>query len=169
MGFKKAKQLISGHIYDQLVITADKLIDHAIANYRSPIGPFTGNTITSYACGLYVDGVLTDIRLGGEKMRAPVHVKIQKGEILTLEEPYSGGKRTISGKADIVLGDEGMESSINFLTHYYKPQVRKGYEIVMCTGTEYSVYQENVWKSNFLTDTYKAASTGAFIKFKPLP
>lgn len=165
-GFKKAKQLISGHIYDQLSISAETLIDHAIANYSSRIGPFTGNTITSYACGLYVDGVLSDIKLVGNKMKKPVHIKIKNGEALFLDNPYSGKPRRITGMADIVLGDEGAQSSINFLSNYYKPKTKKGYELVMCTGTEYSVYQENVWKANILTNTYKSANN--IIKFKPL-
>lgn len=165
-GFKTAKQLINGHIYDQLSISAEALIDHAIANYSSRIGPFTGNTITSYACGLYVDGVLSDIKLVGGKLKNPVHVKIKNGEVLFLDNPYSGKPRRITGMADIVLGDDGMNSSINFLSNHYNPKTRKGFELVMCTGTEYSVYQENVWKANFLTNTYKSAKN--IVKFKPL-
>ena len=86
-----------------------------------------------------------------------------------LANPYSGHPRRIRGMAEIVLGDEGLESSINFLSNYYTPKIKKGIEIVMCTGTEYSVYQEKVWKANFLTDTYIKAKKEKLNSFKPLP
>lgn len=168
-GFKKAKELIFGHLYDQSAAFSDKLISHAIDSYRSVIGPFTGNTITSYACGLYVDGVLTDIRASSRSMKSSVHIKIKAGESLFLDNPYSGKPRRIAGMAEIVLGDDGLESSINFLSNHYTPKIQKGIEIVMCTGTEYSVYQENVWKANFLTNTYLEAKKDKLNSFKPLP
>ena len=168
-GFKKAKEVIFGHLFDQSIAFSDILISHAIDSYRSKIGPFTGNTITSYACGLYMDGVLTDIKVSSRSMKDPVHIKIKKGESLFLANPYSGHPRRIRGMAEIVLGDEGLESSINFLSNYYTPKIKKGIEIVMSTGTEYSVYQEKVWKANFLTDTYIKAKKEKLNSFKPLP
>lgn len=169
-GFKKAKQIISGHIFDCVQVMADRMIDDAISSYRSKEGPFTGNAITSYACGLYIDGVLSDIRLVGDKLSPPVHIKVQEGETLYLERPYSGKPRTITGMVDLVLDKYGgEEGSITFLTKYYQPKVKKGFELVMCTGAEYSVYQEKVWSANFLTDTYIKAQRGKFKSFKPLP
>ena len=51
-GMKKAKELVSGYIFDVLTKCCEDLIHDALDN-KSGFRNLTGNTITSYACGLF--------------------------------------------------------------------------------------------------------------------
>ena len=53
-GFKKAKEIIFGHLYDQCIRLCDALVVDAVQ--KRTFQSFTGNTITRFACGSYVDG-----------------------------------------------------------------------------------------------------------------
>lgn len=166
-GFKKAKQIISGHIYDQLIKFCNGLVIDAIA--KSNFQSFTGNTITSFACGIYVDGVLEYMVASGEDMNAPVHAKVQYGETVYLANPYEGKPRSTKGKVDIVYNISGMETSFKILQGF-SPNV-KGFSVIMTTGTEYSTYLENVYHLNVLSDTGKENNIKQLLysSFKPLP
>lgn len=53
---KVMQNIVSGHIYDMLAKVCDDLLADAVVSKE--FQGFTGNTQTSYACGLYIDGVL---------------------------------------------------------------------------------------------------------------
>ena len=165
-GFKKMKQIISGHIYDCLIKFCDDLVADALS--KRGFQSFTGNTITSFACGIYIDGSLSYMVASGETMQAPVHAKVQKGELVFLNNPYEGKPRGVRGKVDIVHDKTGMETSFSILSSM-KPS-QGGFSVIMTTGTEYSEYLENVYNLNVLSDTAKESNIKKMIysSFKPL-
>ena len=166
-GFKKAKQIIFGHLYGQSIKLCDALVNDAL-NKRE-FQSFTGNTITSFACGIYIDGTLNYMVASGENMKAPVHAKVQKGELVFLQNPYEGGERAVRGRVDIVYDMTGMETSFRILQSFNIKS--KGISIVMTTGTEYSQYLESVHNLNVLSDTAEKSNVKRLLyaSFKPLP
>lgn len=166
-GFKKAKQIIYGHLFAQCVKLCNELVNDAV-NKRE-FQSFTGNTITSFACGIYEDGKLKHLVASGENMQAPVHAKVQKGELVYLTNPYEGVPRGTIGKVDIVYNMSGMETSYRILEGI--PVQNKGLSIVMTTGTEYSTYLESAYHLNVLSDTAKDSNVKRlfYSSFKPLP
>lgn len=165
-GFKKAKEIIFGYLYDQCVSFCDTLVNDAIQ--KKEFQSFTGNTVTSFACGIYIDGSLNYMVASGEKMASPVHAKIQNGQTVYLKNPYEGKPRSVKGKVNIVYDDGGMESSFKILQNL---KTGKGLSIIMTTGAEYSTYLENVYKLNVLSDTAKESNIKNLLykSFKPLP
>lgn len=157
---------MGGYVFDRLAEACERLTDDAVRNYRSPVGAFTGNTVTSYACGLYVDWALSYYYSNGGKMKDPVRVKLAKGETAFLNPDYEGRKRRFTGRTDTDKGF-GEEFSFRFLSQY-RPRVRKGFELVVCSGTEYSSYIESVWHGNVLTGTFDRASQILAKNFKPM-
>lgn len=166
-GFKKAKQIIFGHLYDQCIRLCDSLVRDALT--KREFLSFTGNTITSFACGIYVDGSINYMVASGENMQAPVHAKVQNGQTVFLKNPYEGGPRSTTGKVDIVYDLTGMKTSYRILQGL-SPKTR-GLSIVMTTGTEYSTYLESVHHLNVLSDTAKGNNVKnlLYASFKPLP
>ena len=165
-GFKKAKEIIFGHLFDQCVRLCDALVNDAVQ--KKEFQSFTGNTVTSFACGIYIDGVLNYMVASGENMAAPVHAKVQKGEYVYLKNPYEGKPRGVKGKVDIVYDDNGMDSSFRILQRL---KANKGLSIIMTTGTEYSIYLESVYHLNVLSDKSKESNVKRLLynSFKPLP
>ena len=166
-GFKKAKQVIFAHLYGQCIRLCDSLVSDALS--KREFQSFTGNTITSFACGIYIDGVLNHVVASGENMSAPVHAKIQKGETVYLSNPYEGRARKVTGRVDIAYDMSGMETSIRILQGFSSNA--KGLSIIMTTGTEYSTYLESVHNLNVLSDTSKEGNVKNLLyrSFKPLP
>lgn len=166
-GFKKAKQLIFGHLYNQCISLCDNLVNDALT--KREFLSFTGNTITSFACGIYIDGQLNYMVASGDNLSAPVHAKINKGELVFLSNPYEGRPRSVRGKVDIVYNMSGMDTSFKLLQGF-SPKV-KGLSIMMTTGTEYSTYLESVYDLNVLSETakYNNIKNLLYKSFKPLP
>lgn len=166
-GFKKSKQIIFGHLFERCVKFCDALVEDAL-NKRGFLS-FTGNTIASFACGIYVDGDLSYVVASGDTMSAPVHAKIKKGETVWLDNPYEGKPRRVTGKVDIAYDLSGLDTSLKLLQGI--PPKGKGISIVMTTGTEYSTYLENVYNLNVLSDTAKEGNVKRLLysSFKPLP
>ena len=73
-GIRKAKELVSGYIFDVLTKCCEELIQDALDN-KSGFRNLTGNTITSYACGLFMDGRFSYFVCSGDSMKQPVRVK----------------------------------------------------------------------------------------------
>ncbi|MGJ7024917.1 hypothetical protein [Petrimonas sulfuriphila] len=163
-GLKKAREIALGHVRKCLEDACDKLVDHAVQSYKSPIGAFTGNTITSYAIGLYLDGDFV-YYYSNDGIKPPVRVKLKKGEKTILSPDWGGRTREFTGITD-TDGGYGEDYSKRFLGAYSSKV--KGMELVMCSGTEYSTYIETVMKGNVLTDTFKNASTILEKNFKPM-
>ena len=149
-GIRKAKELVSGYIFDVLTKCCEEL---------------TGNTITSYACGLFMDGRFSYFVCSGDSMKQPVRVKLTKGETF-VGVSYDNQNRRFTGTIETDKG-YGEAFSFDFLKRY-KSESRKGFEIVMCTGTEYSTYLENVLNADVLTGTFQRAQNTLFKNFKPM-
>lgn len=164
-GMKKAGEIVSVFIYDYLVKVCEALVDDAVKKKRG-WSNFTGNTITSYACGLYIDGRFSYYYCSGDNMPQPIRAKLTEDEYAYLSPDYDGKDRGLRGtmKTD---GDYGENLSLNFLKTY-KPDCNNGFAIVMCTGTEYSTYLENQNNANVLTDTFQKASNILFSNLKPM-
>lgn len=166
-GFKRAKEIIFGHLYNQCIKLCDALVRDALS--KRGFQSFTGNTITSFACGIYIDGALSYMVASGENMQAPVHAKIQKGERVYLDNPYEGRPRAVTGKVDIRYDLSGMDTAFAILQGIGSPS--KGISILMTTGTEYSTYLESVHNLNVLSDTAEGGNVKSLLyrSFKPLP
>ena len=163
-GWKRAQRIINNYLYELVEHLCADLIDHALKE-REYDG-FTGNTQTSYACGIYHNGGLMGMVISGNSMKRPVRIKVRKGERVYLKNPYEGKARTVTGRVD-VDGELGADSASDFLSSY-KPFIKMGFSVVMTTGTEYSEYLENVRNLNVLTDTFKSSKGIMLEELKPM-
>lgn len=162
-------QLLKKKAYDHLVScienSCEELVNDAVSKYKSPIGSFTGNTITSYAIGLFLNGEFV-FYYKDDSQKKPVRAKLKNGEWARLNPDYDGRNRSARGNVD-TDGGFGSDYSYNFLKSY-RPSNNVGIELVMCSGTEYSSYIETVLNGNVLTDTFKSASQVLSSNFKPM-
>ena len=71
-GIRKAKELVSGYIFDVLTKCCEELIQDALDN-KSGFRNLTGNTITSYACGLFMDGRFSYFVCSGDSMKQLIY------------------------------------------------------------------------------------------------
>lgn len=163
-GMKKAQGIIQDYLYAAIERSCMELIDHALKSkeYKG----FTGNTQTSYVCGIYRDGKLLGAFASGDNMRKPIRMKVGKGQRIFLKNPYEGKARSVTGRVDVDK-EFGAESAAKFLMSY-KPHVKKGFSVVMTTGTEYSEYLENVRNLNVLTDTFQSSKGIVLEELKPM-
>ena len=136
----------------------------ATAEMLKEYGDMTGNTITSYSCGIYHDGSLVDILLSQDYKKPPVRVKLRLGEVFPKGSiRWGGGIQKYDFKADVDTDrGYGAPFAINFLRQY-KPAISKGYSVVICTGTEYSEHLERVHHLDVLTNTSLRAG-GLFLQ-----
>lgn len=162
-GLKKGYDIIVRHLTAQLYDLCDRLLAE-VPRHREFLG-FTGNTQTSYACGVYVDGKLNSIELQQNWLTPPVRKKVGNGKWVYLRNPYEGRARSVRGKVD-VDNMYGQETSVAFLRSFNAPRNRLC--IVMTTGTEYSVYLEQVSHLDVLTGTFEAAKVILAQGFKPI-
>ena len=164
--FAEARKLMRAEVEktstDALDSVCDRLIEDALAEkgYKN----FTGNTVTSYTCGLYVNGRLTYFIQSQGRLKPPIRVKLRAGEYYYAMPDYDGRYRGFRGIVD-TNGGFGTNTAMEFLFGYKAPQ--RGIALVMTTGTEYSEFLETEWDKNVLTDTYQNARKillGAFFK-----
>lgn len=163
-GLQKAYNQIVNKLFIDMYDICERLLLE-VPKHREFLG-FTGNTQTSYACGLYVDGKLEEIVQQRNWNASPVRRKIKLGQKVWLREPYEGKRRSVWGKVPISR-NHGRETSMWFLENYRAPRNRIC--IVMTTGTEYSEYIEEVRHLDVLTGTYEAAKGILAKGFKPIP
>lgn len=175
----KAIQKIDTDMFIQLDAYGENMVDNIIPLQRG-FKNLTGNTITSFAYGIYINKELKQIGLyHGEKA---IRSKLVKGEIFTGDD-YDGKvrrsmnwdydmRKSIGGEvrptfmADVDTdGGYGKDTSIKFLEGYVP---NSKYAIVFTTGTEYSEFLETRRNVNVLTDA-KTTSISNFIQsFKPI-
>lgn len=163
-GLNKGYEMIVNHLFTQMYEMCERLLAE-VPKYRSYMG-FTGNTQTSYACGLYVDGKLEGIVTQQNWSAQPLHKKVGYGKWVYLRKPYEGHARSVRGKVK-VDGEFGQSTSFKFLKSY-NAQKNK-IQIVMTTGTEYSEYIEAVLGLDVLTGTFESAKTILATGFRPMP
>lgn len=163
-GFAEGLRIIEDILYDSLVSAAERLFVRVSTN-RQFIG-FTGNTQTSYACGIYVKGILRDVLVQNNWSGKPLRMKVRKGEFVYMTHPYEGRSRGVTGKVDIVER-YGLDLSVKQLKEYKAP--KKGIALMMTTGTEYSVYIEQSMSLDVLTNTFKDAPRIIESNWKKIP
>lgn len=171
-GFEKGYQMIVNTIADSLVESAYQLLVRAETNkeYHN----LTGNTLTSYMCGVYVDGALRrivtmyDADMG---MDRPKRGKLYRGNGsgTVYVEDYDTGKFIHVKKYNLIDTDRdyGENTSRKFLMSY---KTKNGsVALVMCTGTEYSELLESMKRLDVLTQTYQDAARIIQNNWKKIP
>lgn len=150
----KVKESLNGKILDALTnVAADLILD---AEFEKEFNNLTGNTLTSYAAGIYVDRKLkrwVNIFNVDYDIDMPTTKKLSNKEGYQLVVHYDTNELIpVKTSTFIDTSDEyGYESSERFLKSY-APE-KDGYAIVMCTGTEYSAILE-FGGLNVLTETF---------------
>lgn len=122
----------------------------------------TGNTVTSYAFGIYQNGKI--IYFGTNNLPNPVTNKLKKGELfsgINYDGDYTDFRATIDTD-----GKYGKDTSYQFLREY-RPNTRN-FAMVVTTGTEYSSYLENVRHLNVLSDSIDNIPDEFAKSFKPI-
>lgn len=169
IGSARAKKIIQGHMTVILRNALDELVDTAMHIRRELTGHnMTGNTVNSYAGGLFIDGALKAMSLG-QPGKSPLRNKLRGGE------KFSKGKRRWDGKTQehtftAPIDTDGRTeaaASIDFIKSY-KPK-SKGLEIVVCDGVEYGTYQENEMGIDVLTGSFSGVASILANSFFPLP
>lgn len=168
-GTEKAKKMIEEHIVNQILIPASKSLIQAATEGRVALGHnMTGNTINSYAAGVYVNGILIHIETSAGSIPNPLRRKLGRGQRF-----FAGSQRwdgevqehTFTAK----IGSNGTmeaERSIAFLQSF-KP-TSKGFALVVCNGVEYATYQENEMNIDVLTANFDYARMFLPSMFKPM-
>ena len=161
---QKVYNIIVNHLFQECYELCERLLLE-VPKHREFLG-FTGNTQTSYACGLYVDGRLEGIIAQQNWNAPPLRKKVPMNKWAYLRNPYEGRSRSVRGKVQVDK-EFGQSTSYKFLKSY---SARKGrIQIVMTTGTEYSEYLELVLNLDVLSGTFESAKTILAQGFKPLP
>ena len=162
-GLQKGYKMIVEHLTEQLRGLCERLLLE-VPKHRTFAG-FTGNTQTSYACGLYVDGKLQGIVIQRNWNAPTKRRKVGYWQWVYLRNPYEGRARSVVGQVMFKNGD-GKSTSVNFLQSYKAK--RNHICIVMTTGTEYSEYLESAAHLDVLTGTYEASKEILAKGFKPI-
>ena len=169
-GTAKAKKLIETHMLNQILIPTAKGLIQAATEGRVSLGHnMTGNTINSYAAGVYANGVLVHIETSAGSIPNPLRRKLGRGQRF-----YAGSQRwegeTQQHNFTAQAGSNGTmeaERSIAFL-QTQKPSAN-GFALVVCNGVEYATYQENEMNIDVLTANFDYAKMFAPSMFNPLP
>lgn len=168
-GTARAKKIIRGHNTVNLQYALDEIVDMATRMRRDETKHnMTGNTVNSYAGGLFIDGILKAVSIG-QPGQSPLQGKLRKGERFRKERLRWDGdlqQSTFKAKVDT---DSRMEpaSSIDFINSF-KPK-GKGLEVLICDGVEYATYQENIRNIDVLTGSFSVAAEILAKNLKPLP
>lgn len=158
-----------GHLTAIFQNALDEIVDNAMRLRRETTRHnMTGNTVNSYAGGLFVDGSLKTISLG-QPGKYPLRNKLRAGEKFPAEKKRWDGdvqNKTFVAPVDTDARTEAAES-IDFIKSY-KPQ-GDNLEVVVCDGVEYAVYQENEMNIDVLTGSFSGVASILAQHFKPLP
>lgn len=169
-GTQMAKDMIARHVLNVMLVPAAKaLIKDATQGRISIRHNMTGNTVNSYAAGVYVDGKLVWIETSSGSIPHPLRRKLGRGERF-----FAGSQRwdgeiqehTFTAKVS-TNGTMEAERSIAFLQSY-KPSP-KGWTLVVCNGVEYATFQENELNIDTLTANFDYAKMFHASFFKPMP
>lgn len=169
-GSQMAKDIIARHMLNVILVPTAKEIIQAATQGRIFAGHnMTGNTVNSYAVGVYVKGQLVHVETSAGSIPRPLRSKLGKGERF-----YAGSQRwddevqehTFTAQAGSNGATEA-ERSIAFLQNH-KPSPN-GWVLVVCNGVEYATYQENEMQIDVLTSSFDYAKMFMPAMFKPLP
>lgn len=170
VGSQRAREIIARHVLNVILVPAAKGIIKDATQGRISIGHnMTGNTVNSYAVGIYVKGQLVHIETSSGSIPRPLRRKLSRGERF-----YAGSQRwdgdvqkgTFTAQVS-TNGTTEAERSIAFIQSY-KPSP-KGWTLVVCNGVEYATYQENEMQIDVLTANFDYAKMFMPTMFHPIP
>lgn len=164
-----AKDMITHHVLNVILVPATKELIRNASQGRIFAGHnMTGNTVNSYAAGVYLNGRLVHIETSSGSIAHPLRRKLGKGQRF-----YAGSQRwdgeIQENTFTAQIGSNGSmeaERSIAFLQSY-KPS--DDWALVVCNGVEYATYQENEMNIDVLTSNFDYAKMFAPTMFKPMP
>lgn len=161
-GMKGARAYMDEAVLRNIMSACGEILSDALGSrgYQS----FTGNTVTSYSCGIYKDGVLLHVFSSGDSLKEPVSRKVRKGTTKFLARPYEGKARYVVGKVG-VDSLSGQDSATKALRGMKAPS-KKGFSMIVATGTEYSEYLEQVYHYNVLSETLGHVTLSIFEKHR---
>lgn len=169
-GSQMAKDMIARHVLNVILVPAAKELIKDATQGRISIGHnMTGNTVNSYAVGVYVKGQLVHIETPSGSIPRPLRRKLGRGERFYVgSQRWDGDVQQSTFTAPISTnGTMEAERSIAFL-QFYKPSP-KGWALVVCNGAEYATYQENEMNIDVLTSNFDYAKMFMPSMFKPMP
>lgn len=165
-----AKDMIARHVLNVILIPAAKELIKDATQGRISIGHnMTGNTVNSYAAGVYVNGKLVWIETSSGSIPHPLRRKLGRGErFYAGSQRWDGDVQVGTFTAQVSTnGTMEAERSIAFLQSY-KPSPN-GWALVVCDGVEYATYQENELNIDVLTTNFDYAKMFHASFFKPMP
>ena len=169
-GTAKAKKLIEDHIVNQILIPmANDALDHVVRKRISDGHNMTGNTVNSYAVGVYSKGNLVFMMSSSDGIPHPLRRKLSKGEIFQAgRQRWDGTIQETTFRAEVSTnGSMEAERSIAFIKSF-RPST-KSWVLVVCNGVEYASYQESQMNIDVLTGNYDYAQMSAPSMFNPMP
>jgi hypothetical protein len=167
LGEKKAKDIIARYVLNTILVPyAKQAIAEATQMRISEGHNMTGNTINSYAAGIYVQGELVLIQTSMGSIQPPLRRKLGLGEkFYPNQQRWDGEIQETLFKASVATnGTTEAERCIAFLQEYNAP--RQGWTIVVCNGVEYASYQETQLGVDVLTNSYNSMQQPLF--FNPI-
>ena len=168
---RRMKNILSSQMLECLTKAAYGLLVDAEASQE--YHNLTGNTLTSYMVGIYENGKLRRLVsiYQSDSLKKPTSRKLSRGDgkgVIRVED-YDSGRVIPVKKYKLLKTDEGYgyDTSKSFLFSY-RPQISKGFSLVMCTGTEYSEYLESLKGLNTLTETFRISAKSILSNLKPI-
>lgn len=169
-GAARMRAIVDAHIANEILAPAAQRLITDATQIRTHAGHnMTGNTINSYAAGVYVRGALTHIVTSSGTIPGPLQRKLGLGQKFHRGRQRWDGeiqKRTFTAKV-ATNGTTEAERCLAFIRAYKAP--KDGYSIVVCNGVEYAEYQESVRNIDVLTQNHNNAYLIIQSSFKPLP
>lgn len=156
-------KVVDTHIERQLISFGIRMVNEVFPSQQE-FRNLTGNTTTSYAFGVYVNGKLKAMGFNKDS-KAPLRNKLVKGEVVSDFVDYDGNQRSYFRAEIDTDGSFGQTSSVLFLQGY---RSTARYSLIFTTGTEYSAYLENVLNLNVLSDGIDYVSSAILKSFKPI-
>lgn len=129
------------------------VIDNILYNFEG-VESVTGNAITGFAIGAYLDGQLKCVATSEEALgRKAKMQQLRKGERYPYTEAWGGAKmrKPYYGETD-TGGGVASQEALRFLNSH-KPRQSKGWAYIVVSAADYSKYIETTKKGNLLTAT----------------
>ncbi len=142
-----AKAIMLQVIKQKLVEFSETMLRDAYGLRGQGWSSWSGNTETSYSCGVALNGSMVYTKSVGDSAPSPLIPKLKKNQSKMLKVDYSGRvrqKRTGTVNVTDPYGTETAKKTINEV----KSKSNSGLAFRMATGTEYSQWLEFVkgWK-----------------------
>lgn len=170
LGSRRAKEIIARQMLNVILVPVAKKLIQDATHARISIGHnMTGDTVNSYAVGIYVAGRLVHIETPTGSIPRPLRHKLNRGErFYAGSQRWDGDIQESTFKASISTnGTIEAERSIAFLQSH-KPS-GNGWSLVVCNGVEYASYQETEMNIDVLTSSFDYAKMFLPSMFKPMP